>query len=211
MIAAVMEQNMHPQLTAALLKCFAQYAEEGMQSPGTCPVLQPDMHSTYAKRGSCFLALHLPAARTKLRKLLAAKEAGAGAGNGAANGRGAGLAERSPHAKSSYDVSEFDALIGQYESLKWRMISKPGGAVVKPDDFYRLYALHMQATQGDNTSERPMWAEKGGLDFEGRARWDAWSAVKGLEADKAKLRFVRTYYEFPPGALYADTRGGVTA
>eukprot|EP00879_Flechtneria_rotunda_P005328 GHRR01005615.1.p1 GENE.GHRR01005615.1~~GHRR01005615.1.p1 ORF type:complete len:196 (+),score=69.96 GHRR01005615.1:221-808(+) len=153
----------------------------------------------------------LRAARTKLRKLLAAKEAGAGAGNGAANGRGAGLAERSPHAKSSYDVSEFDALIGQYESLKWRMISKPGGAVVKPDDFYRLYALHMQATQGDNTSERPMWAEKGGLDFEGRARWDAWSAVKGLEADKAKLRFVRTYYEFPPGALYADTRGGVTA
>lgn len=23
-----------------------------------------------------------------------------------------------------------------------------------------------------------MWAEKGGLDFEGRARWDAWAAVK---------------------------------
>lgn len=23
-----------------------------------------------------------------------------------------------------------------------------------------------------------MWAEKGGLDFEGRARWDAWTAVK---------------------------------
>lgn len=24
------------------------------------------------------------------------------------------------------------------------MVSKPGGATVKPDDFYRLYALHMQ-------------------------------------------------------------------
>ena len=36
----------------------------------------------------------------------------------------------------------------------------------------------MQAAQGDNTSERPMWAEKGGLDFEGRARWDAWTANK---------------------------------
>jgi acyl-CoA-binding protein len=36
----------------------------------------------------------------------------------------------------------------------------------------------MQATEGDNTTERPMWAEKGGLDFEGRARWDAWADKK---------------------------------
>ena len=36
-----------------------------------------------------------------------------------------------------------------------------------------------------------MWAERGGLDFEGRARWDAWSAIKGLDAAKAKLRFVK--------------------
>ncbi len=33
---------------------------------------------------------------------------------------------------------------GQYEKLNWRMVSKPGGATVKPDDFYRLYGLHMQ-------------------------------------------------------------------
>jgi hypothetical protein len=135
-----------------------------------------------------------------------------------------------------------------YEGLKWRMISKPGGATVKPDDFYRcgvavegcwsgtaggakkgppflgkcsrcsctcsrtgqlcvtsplrhgtlphatlphatpcrLCGLAQQAAEGDNTTERPMWAEKGGLDFEGRARWDAWSAVKGVEAAQAK-------------------------
>lgn len=36
-----------------------------------------------------------------------------------------------------------------------------------------------------------MWAEKGGLDFEGRARWDAWTARKGMAADKAKLEFVK--------------------
>jgi hypothetical protein len=35
------------------------------------------------------------------------------------------------------------------------------------------------------------WAERGGLDFEGRARWDAWSALRGVDADKARLRFVR--------------------
>lgn len=57
----------------------------------------------------------------------------------------------------------------------------------------RLYALHMQATRGDNAEERPMWAERGGLDFEGRARWDAWAAVKGLETEKAKLRYDRPF------------------
>ena len=49
----------------------------------------------------------------------------------------------------------------------------------------------MQATKGDNAGERPMWAEKGGLDFEGRAKWDAWTACKGLKAPKARLDFVR--------------------
>lgn len=36
-----------------------------------------------------------------------------------------------------------------------------------------------------------MWAEKGGLDFDGRAKWDAWTAVKGMKADKVKLNFVK--------------------
>lgn len=49
----------------------------------------------------------------------------------------------------------------------------------------------MQATKGDNDTERPMWAEKGGLDFEGRARWDGWTAVKGMPQAKAMLQFVK--------------------
>ena len=49
----------------------------------------------------------------------------------------------------------------------------------------------MVAVNGENTAERPMWTEKGGLDFEGRAKWDAWAAVKGMKPDKAKLEFVR--------------------
>ena len=51
--------------------------------------------------------------------------------------------------------------------------------------------FHMEAINGSNTAERPMWAEKGGLDFEGRAKWDAWTAVKGMRPDKAKLEFVK--------------------
>jgi acyl-CoA-binding protein len=72
--------------------------------------------------------------------------------------------------------------------------------------FPLLFAATPQATQGDNTAERPMWAEKGGLDFEGRARWDAWTNIKGMAVDKAKMQFVKSYYEFPPSVLYSDTR-----
>lgn len=50
----------------------------------------------------------------------------------------------------------------------------------------RLYGLAQQAVLGDNSTERPMWADKGGLDFEGRARWVAWAALKGVEAEQAR-------------------------
>lgn len=49
----------------------------------------------------------------------------------------------------------------------------------------------MQVTKGENTAERPMWAEKGGLDFDGRAKWDAWTAAKALKPERAKLNFVK--------------------
>lgn len=42
-------------------------------------------------------------------------------------------------AVQSYDAAEFAALVEKYEKLNWRIISKPGGATVKPDDFYTLY------------------------------------------------------------------------
>ena len=35
-------------------------------------------------------------------------------------------------------------IVRRYEKLNWRMVARAGGATVKPDDFYRLYALHMQ-------------------------------------------------------------------
>ena len=56
----------------------------------------------------------------------------------------------------------------------------------------------MQAAHGDNDTERPMWAEKGGLDFEGRARWDAWTERKGMKPPRAKVLFVQVR---PPRTL----------
>lgn len=40
-----------------------------------------------------------------------------------------------------------------------------------------------------------MWAEKGGVDFEGRARWDAWKSHFGLAQEEAKLRFLEYFHE----------------
>ena len=51
-----------------------------------------------------------------------------------------------------------------------------------------------------------MWAERGGLDFDGRARFDARAALRGVPADAARARFVKLYYEFSPKALYSDGR-----
>jgi acyl-CoA-binding protein len=154
-----------------------------------------------------FFSSHLPtnhstAARTRLRKALADAAAKAQAAAASA------AADVSPFAKSSYDVSaDFPALSSTFESLAWRAIAKPGGATVKPDPYYELFALNAQAQRGDVTGERPMWAERGGLDFDGRARWDAHSALRGASSEEAKKRFVELYWEFSPRALYSEGRG----
>lgn len=51
-----------------------------------------------------------------------------------------------------------------------------------------------------------MWAEKGGIDFEGKSKWEAWTAKKGLSSDRAKQDLVNFFYRFDSKALYKDTR-----
>ena len=83
----------------------------------------------------------------------------------------------------------------------------PGGATKKPDTFYDLYGFFQQATEGDNTAEQPVWAETGGLDFEGRSKWEAWNKTKGVSQEVAKKKFVSLYFEMDPKAnLYNDNR-----
>ena len=108
-----------------------------------------------------------------------------------------------------YDASAYGTLVAAFPTLKWRIISKPGGATMKPNVYYQLSALQAQAEEGDNATERPMWAEKGGIDFDGRARWDAWKDLEGTSPAIAQQRFVAMFYEFSPAHLYRDTRGEV--
>ncbi len=57
----------------------------------------------------------------------------------------------------------------------------------RPDDstLLKLYALYKQATQGDAEGERP-----GTFDFVRRAKFDAWSAIKGTSARDAMQQYI---------------------
>jgi len=53
------------------------------------------------------------------------------------------------------------------------------------DTMLKLYALYKQATKGDAKGERP-----GGFDFVARAKFDAWSEVKGTSAEDAMQQYI---------------------
>jgi len=53
------------------------------------------------------------------------------------------------------------------------------------DVLLQLYALYKQATEGDVEGKRP-----GFTDMVGRAKYDAWAAVKGTATDDAMQRYV---------------------
>ena len=57
----------------------------------------------------------------------------------------------------------------------------------RPDNptLLKIYGLFKQATEGDNTAKRPSFS-----DIVARAKWDAWTARKGLSADEAKQQYI---------------------
>jgi acyl-CoA-binding protein len=57
----------------------------------------------------------------------------------------------------------------------------------RPDNatLIKIYGLYKQATEGDNTEKKPPFS-----DFIARAKWDGWSAQKGLSADEAMRQYI---------------------
>jgi len=53
------------------------------------------------------------------------------------------------------------------------------------DVLLQLYALYKQASEGDVAGKRP-----GFTDMVGRAKYDAWAAVRGTTADGAMTRYI---------------------
>lgn len=57
----------------------------------------------------------------------------------------------------------------------------------RPDNMtlLKIYALFKQATEGDVTGERP-----GFTDFVARAKFDAWAALAGTDANSARQAYI---------------------
>ena len=57
----------------------------------------------------------------------------------------------------------------------------------RPDNMtlLKMYALFKQASSGDAQGERPAMT-----DFVGRAKWDAWDALKGTAKEAAMQQYV---------------------
>jgi diazepam-binding inhibitor (GABA receptor modulator, acyl-CoA-binding protein) len=53
------------------------------------------------------------------------------------------------------------------------------------DTLLMLYALYKQATIGNTSGKRP-----GAFDFVGRAKYDAWFALKGMSQDDAMQAYI---------------------
>lgn len=53
------------------------------------------------------------------------------------------------------------------------------------DELLELYGLYKQGTAGEASGERPSM-----LDFKGRAKFDAWTARKGLSKEAAMTAYI---------------------
>jgi len=76
---------------------------------------------------------------------------------------------------------DIDAAFERAADEVTKLPERPAG-----DDLLELYAFYKQGTEGDVTGKRP-----GFTDFVGRAKFDAWSRIQGLEQDEAKRAYVR--------------------
>tara|TARA_Y100000589_G_scaffold265729_1_gene256770 strand:- start:2433 stop:2708 length:276 start_codon:yes stop_codon:yes gene_type:complete len=52
------------------------------------------------------------------------------------------------------------------------------------------YGYYKQATEGDNTSDKP-WA----IQLEKSAKWEAWTANKGMDSNEAKKKYISKIIE----------------
>ncbi len=72
--------------------------------------------------------------------------------------------------------AQFDAAVADSKKLPERPSN---------DILLKLYALYKQGTEGDVSGKRP-----GFTDMVGRAKYDAWAAIKGTSGEEAMQQYV---------------------
>jgi diazepam-binding inhibitor (GABA receptor modulating acyl-CoA-binding protein) len=72
------------------------------------------------------------------------------------------------------------------KAVAWvRSLPKDGPVQLSNEVKLGFYGLYKQATEGDVQGAQP-WA----VQFEARAKWDAWNSRKGMTPDEAKAAYV---------------------
>ena len=87
-----------------------------------------------------------------------------------------------------------DSVDARFEKAVKYVREAPPSPDSSNDQKLALYALYKQATEGDVQGAQP-WA----VQFEARAKWDAWNAQKGLSKEAAKQKYVETLTAQSPG------------
>lgn len=77
-------------------------------------------------------------------------------------------------------MADLAALFQQAVAQSKNLSERPDNATL-----LKMYALYKQATEGDVDGQRP-----GFTDLVGRAKWDAWNALKGTARDTAMQTYV---------------------
>lgn len=77
-------------------------------------------------------------------------------------------------------MSDLRATFEQASQDIHKLTSRPSN-----EQLLSLYAFYKQATEGDVKGSRP-----GMLDLKGRAKFDAWTKIKGTGAEAAMQRYV---------------------
>lgn len=73
--------------------------------------------------------------------------------------------------------TEFNSAVSTIEQLNEANVSN--------QTKLKMYALYKQVNVGDCNTKRP-----GMFDLRGRAKWDAWKALKGMDEETASAKYI---------------------
>lgn len=78
----------------------------------------------------------------------------------------------------------------RFKKAVWLIRNGPPQANTSNDQKLKYYGLYKQATEGDVKGDQP-WA----VQFEARAKWDAWAALKGMSKEEAMEKYIQLIEE----------------
>jgi diazepam-binding inhibitor (GABA receptor modulator, acyl-CoA-binding protein) len=84
------------------------------------------------------------------------------------------------HSRGTFTMADLKAQFEQAVAASKSLPEKPDNMTL-----LKIYALYKQASSGDAEGKRP-----GFSDMVGRAKWDAWNAVKGQSSSDAMQAYI---------------------